>query len=161
MSRKTHGLKYHSLYATWDSMMQRCNNPKHNSYKNYGARGIKVSEEFKNCKIYIEYIESLPNYFQFTKLQVDRIDNNQDYKRDNLRLATQDQQHHNKRNRSDNKSGYKGVAKAVNSSKWRAYIYQSKKQVMLGSFNTIKEAVEARNQYIIDNKLFHKIQTYV
>lgn len=22
MSRKTHGLKYHSLYATWDSMMQ-------------------------------------------------------------------------------------------------------------------------------------------
>ena len=160
MSRKTHGLRYHPLYSTWDSMMQRCNNSKHRSYKNYGARGISVSEEFKNCKTFIEYIETLPNYSDNS--QIDRIDNDKGYERENLRWLNRSEQNLNKRTRSDNTSGYQGVAKAVNSSRWRCYLYlQNKTQVSIGIFDTIREAVEARNQYIKDNNLNHKIQNYV
>lgn len=161
MSRKTHGLRYHPFYATWDSMMQRCFNPNSINYKNYGARGIVVSEEFKDCKTYISYIESLSNYSLNLDYQIDRINNDGNYERGNLKFSSLIEQNHNKRVKSDNKTGYKGVAQAVNSSRWRAYLYlDSKTQISIGIFDTIKQAVEARNQYILDNNLPHKIQKY-
>ena len=30
------------LYCIWDKMRQRCNNPKHTAYHNYGGRGVKI-----------------------------------------------------------------------------------------------------------------------
>lgn len=157
---KKHGMKYHKFYSTWDSMMQRCNNPKSINYKNYGGRGIKVSEEFKDCKVFIAYLESLPDYFKGKTM--DRIHNEGNYERGNIKWSTLVEQNLNKRIKSDNTSGYTGIAKAVNSPKWRAYIYlNSKTQISIGIYNTIKEAVEARNNYIINNKLNHKIQNYV
>lgn len=35
-------------YITWASMKQRCENPKHASYKNYGARGISVCAAWRD-----------------------------------------------------------------------------------------------------------------
>ena len=160
MGKKIHGMKRAPLYVRWDSMMQRCYNPNHNSYKNYGARGIKVSEEFKNCKVYVEYILTLHRAEGAN--QVDRIENDKDYERGNLRWTTTIENNLNKRTRSDNTTGYQGVAKAVNSPRWRSYLYlNSKTQISIGIFDTIKEAVEARNQYIRNNNLKHKIQAYV
>lgn len=156
-----HGMKKHPLYSTWDSMMQRCFNPKCTNYKNYGARGIIVSEEFRDCKTYILYIESLPNYSSNNKLQVDRIDNDGNYERGNLKLSTLTEQNHNKRVRNDSSTGYKGISKAVNSPRYRSYLYQNNKHISIGIFDTIKEAVEARNQYIKQNNLPHQIQVYV
>src|SRR5437879_6158039 len=34
--------KFTPEYSTWMSMRERCNNPKHEAYKNYGGRGISV-----------------------------------------------------------------------------------------------------------------------
>lgn len=160
MGKTIHGMKRNPLYIRWDSMMQRCYNPNHNSYKNYGARGIIVSEEFKDCKVYVEYILTLDKPEGAN--QIDRIENSKNYERGNLRWVTAIENNLNKRTRSDNTSGYQGVAKAVNSPKWRSYLYlDSKTQVSIGIFDTIKEAVEARNEYIIKNNLKHKIQAYV
>lgn len=33
-------------YKAWCNMFTRCYNPRHESYKNYGARGIKVHERW-------------------------------------------------------------------------------------------------------------------
>lgn len=38
-----HGRVGSRVYRAWHSMKQRCNNPKHRAYKNYGGRGIAVS----------------------------------------------------------------------------------------------------------------------
>ena len=46
----THGLGNHKLYSVWNGMMQRCNNTKCPEYKNYGARGIKVSDEWEDVR---------------------------------------------------------------------------------------------------------------
>lgn len=37
----------HPLYKTWWAMIDRCENQKNTSFKNYGARGIKVSHRWK------------------------------------------------------------------------------------------------------------------
>lgn len=38
----THGYGKHPLQSTWQAMKQRCYNPKHPLYANYGAKGITV-----------------------------------------------------------------------------------------------------------------------
>lgn len=42
----THGNSKHPLYQRWAGMVQRCNNPNHIGYKNYGAKGVKVCESW-------------------------------------------------------------------------------------------------------------------
>ena len=50
MSGYKHGgwTKNRKLYRVWGGMLSRCNNPNHPLYKNYGGRGIKVCDEWKN-----------------------------------------------------------------------------------------------------------------
>lgn len=157
-SKTIHGLRHHSLYKKWDAMMQRCYNPKQAGYKNYGGRGIKVSEEFKNIANYINYIESLPNYTEGTLLQIDRIDNDGNYERGNIKLSSSLEQILNQRVRKDNKAGFTGISKILGKEKYRAYLNINGKQLMIGSFDTIEEAIYNRNVYIIENKLPHRLQ---
>ena len=44
---KKHNLIKHPLYRKWQDMKKRCYNPKVDRYKNYGALGIKVCEDWK------------------------------------------------------------------------------------------------------------------
>lgn len=42
----------------WFGMKARCYNPNHISYKNYGARGIRVSEEFQSFESFYSWAMS-------------------------------------------------------------------------------------------------------
>lgn len=64
--------------------------------------------------------------------------------RDNLRLATHSQNNMNKRIRSDNTSGYKGVTYDKRKKKYFARIYKDGKVKYLGYFKTPEEAYEVR-----------------
>lgn len=88
---KKHGMSRHKFYFIWDSMIQRCHNPNCTNYKNYGQRGIIVSEEFKDCTIFITYLESLSGYS--IDKQVDRIDNDKGYERGNLKWSDKNYEH--------------------------------------------------------------------
>lgn len=37
------GFSKHPLYSTWASMVQRCTNPNHNGYGNYGGRNVPIT----------------------------------------------------------------------------------------------------------------------
>lgn len=82
----------------YDGMMRRCYNPKDPSYKNYGAKGVRV------CEAWIRDIEEFRRWF-FNELkkiggtevtlmncpkrfQVDRIDGSGHYTPENCRIAT-------------------------------------------------------------------------
>lgn len=43
-----HNLKGHLLYGVWGAIKTRCYNEKSISYKNYGAKGVKMCDEWKN-----------------------------------------------------------------------------------------------------------------
>jgi len=95
---KKHGLRSHKLYGTWQSMKTRCYNRKRADYKYYGGRGISVSEEFRgDFNVWFDYVTSLSNYESRDELNltIDRIDNNKNYERGNLRWATKKQQARN------------------------------------------------------------------
>lgn len=63
----------------------------------------------------------------------------------NLRLATDSQQGQNRRLRSDNTSGYRGVSWNKQFSKWRARITVDGKVILLGDFTDPLEAALARD----------------
>ena len=70
--------------------------------------------------------------------------NGLDNRRCNLRVCTNAQNQHNARKRADNTSGYKGVTKRLYG-KWEAKIRNGGKQIYLGTFSSLKEAVVAYN----------------
>lgn len=61
---KKHGKSHKSrLYNVWIGMRQRCNDPLHKSYKNYGGRGIKVCTEWNNFELFEEW--AIQNGYQY------------------------------------------------------------------------------------------------
>lgn len=154
----THGLCSHPLYKTWGGMKSRCLSKGDPSYKNYGGRGITVCEEWvDSAEAFIEWC--LENGWE-EGLQIDREDNEGNYGPSNCRFVKPVINLLNARTRITNSSGYVGISKMGNS-KYRAYISLDMVTKHLGSFNTKLEALDARNNYIIDNNFPHKLQEYV
>lgn len=73
-------------------MIQRCTNPAFAKYPSYGARGIKVCDEWRSSfQAFYNHVSLLPHFGE-KGYSLDRIDNNGDYKPDNVRWATSKEQ---------------------------------------------------------------------
>jgi hypothetical protein len=92
--RKKHGFSKTTMYHRYRSMIRRCYDPLHNEFHNYGNRGIKVCSR---------WLESVENYIEdmgfppFKEAQVDRINNDGGYSKENCRWATPQENSLNKR----------------------------------------------------------------
>ena len=152
-----HGLESNRFYNTWNHMVGRCNNPKNKKYMDYGGRGISVCEEWLNVSNFVAWAEE--TYPNIEGISLDRIDNDAGYSPENCRWADRTTQNINQRIKKNNKSGYVGVHCRKGNSKCSASIGVNNKLIHLGSYLTKEEAVQARDNYIIENNLPHKLST--
>lgn len=82
-------------YRTWCAMKQRCANPNHADYADYGGRGIRVCDEWQSSFIaFLRDVGRCPS----DRHSIDRFPNNDgNYEPGNTRWATPIQQGRNQR----------------------------------------------------------------
>lgn len=82
-------------HRSWASMLKRCSNGNHKSFKDYGGRGIKVCDQWRNFETFLADMGERP-----LGRTLDRIDVNGNYDASNCRWATLSEQQKNKRPRA-------------------------------------------------------------
>lgn len=98
--RPIHGQSRTRLYGVWGSMVDRCNNPHAHEYENYGGRGIKVCDEWRNDYEQFEAWAMANGYDESAKrgkCTLDRIDLNGNYEPSNCRFIAIKEQNRNRR----------------------------------------------------------------
>lgn len=109
-----------------------------------GAKTIYVRrQESHDGRLVNVYLHRLlmgyPEGFTVDHCDLDGLNN----RRSNLRLASMSQNAMNRRKRSDNSTGFKGVYKAQKGSRWLAKVSANGENFYLGRFATAEEAHEA------------------
>jgi len=155
------GNEKHPLYTRWLAMKQRCLNPSHSSFKNYGKKGISIEGFFMDFVNYAQYVTQLPGYNKklLKYLSLDRVDSSKGYTRNNLRWTNHSIQVVNQHKRQ-NSSGYKGIAWNKNKKTWLARVTYKGVTYINSTHKKLEEAVKARNESIRVNRLPHEIQKF-
>ena len=101
----THGLSKTRLHTIWADMKARCYNPKSNRYYIYGARGIRICDEWLSYDHENKINTGFLNFYSWANengyrddLSIDRIDVNGDYEPSNCKWSTRNEQSWNKTN---------------------------------------------------------------
>lgn len=100
----SHGKSELAEYLIYKGMKNRCQNNADKSYPNYGGRGIKVLLSFED---FLEEVGFRPS----PKHSIERIENNKNYEKGNIRWATYHEQANNRR--SNKIIECNGVSKTV------------------------------------------------
>ena len=80
-------------YHSWQQMIQRCTNPNHKHYMDYGGRGIIVCERWLDS--FENFLEDMGE--QPENMSIDRINNEGNYYPENCQWSTITEQQRNKR----------------------------------------------------------------
>lgn len=87
-----HGYTGTRIYSIWSGMKDRCLNSNSNAYKDYGAKGIKVCDEWLKAENFIKW--AFNNGYKDV-LTIERIDSNGNYEPSNCTFTTRSDQNRN------------------------------------------------------------------
>lgn len=82
------------LYRVWDSMVRRCHSQTHKAYGRYGAREIRVCDEWRD---YVAFRNWAASNGYAEGLTIERINNDLGYNASNCCWATRKQQQNNRK----------------------------------------------------------------
>lgn len=104
---KTHGLSHKSgrIYPLWNSIKYRCYCETSKDYPNYGGRGIKMCDEWKDD--FQKFYDWAINNGYKNGLTIDRINVDGNYEPSNCRFITNAEQAKNKRDRLTDEERYR------------------------------------------------------
>lgn len=150
--KTTHGKSKTSLYNSWRGMRERCDNPNHKSYANYGARGITYPPRWGKFENFLE--DMVDGYSE--GLEIERKNYDENYSKENCCWTNDQRQAYNQGFRLDNKSGVVGV-RSTKTGMWQAYISKDRKFYDLGNYRSKKDAIITRLK--AELKLYGDVKT--
>ena len=131
-------------YQAFHDAKQRCTNPKHKRYADWGGRGIKVL--FNSFQEFLKELGPRPE-----NCSLDRVNNDAHYETGNVKWSSREQQQHNKRVSCHNKSGLSGVravkARGLVTPSYQAFVHVNKKFQQLYTGPDFFEACCARKSF--------------
>lgn len=151
-----HGKSHTKIHKIWTSILTRCHNPNSTRYSYFGGMGITVCERW--CNSFENFLDDMGEPPK--GLVLGRIDKNKEYSPENCRWETPQEASLNRIRDKRNKSGYRGISLNKKTNKWSAQIAYNKKVIFHKTFRTLKEAVLARNKFIIGNNLPHPLNNW-
>ena len=107
---RSHGMSGTPEHRTWKKMRERCHNPNHKYYHNYGGRGVTICEAWDDFTTFFADMGERPS----AKHSIDRIENDKGYCRNNCKWSTRKEQSNNRR--SNRYLTYKG--ETLNITQW-------------------------------------------
>lgn len=145
ISSTKHGMSGSKTYKIWVGMIQRCNNKNSVSYENYGGRGIFVSDEWRDFSIFYRDMGEVPS----GRYEIDRIDNEKGYCKENCRWILREYNNYNSRGRKNSTSKYKGVSLDKKRNKWVSRVNYKGEKVFCKRFDSEVDAAKAYNENVI------------
>ena len=93
-----HGEANTNLYSIWGTMKDRCLNPNNKRYNDWGGRGISICPEWTDKENgYINFRDWALNNGYAEGLQINRINNDDNYEPNNCNWVTSKENNQNKR----------------------------------------------------------------
>ena len=92
--KPVHGMKKSPEYMVWNSMLSRCKCVGSSSYKNYGAKGIRVCKEWDKFENFFHDMGKRPS----NNHSIERVDPYGNYEPNNCKWILTSEQQNNKRN---------------------------------------------------------------
>ena len=145
MSKLPHG------YHTWIGMKQRCLNPNHKNYHQYGGRGITVCEQWMTWEGFCNDMGERPE-----GKTLDRIEGSKGYYPENCRWATKEEQIANRRRQKmPAVSEMHGISHKTPKCYAVSFSLGNRSRHM-GSRQTLEEAKELRDECLYERE-FHRL----
>lgn len=131
----THRLSKTKEYRKWIDMKVRCSSD-FRQHKDYYDRGIAVCSEWESFERFFSDMGTCPAGYE-----IDRIDNEKGYSKDNCRWASHSLNQRNKR-------GIKNI-RQLKSGRWHSRSFKDGREVSLGTYDTPNQATAAYNEWAI------------
>jgi len=120
--------------------------------RGYAYRRNKVKGKYYTVKLHV-ILTGRPSGFIVDHINGNKLDN----RKSNLRIATQTVNGYNSKLSKNNTSGFTGIQWRAN--RWEAKCKYKYKNIYLGRYKHIEEAISARNKFV--NRVFQEEMKYV